>query len=660
MSLDASLFALALRLKRAVWRDRAHEAALTRGVRLVDLQARLTLVARMLSGVPLDIQEAEQAGGFAGDVLYLPCAMSFAEDPEANALAYLYRVAYTVTSRQLGCVLSAQPPHAVTVTTLSTLLAVPPTVAALEAALPMTRELCQRFFPLVLRGRPPVLTLSTPAALLEAFTQVLLGRDPEVWRDQERQHEPGWEWLQRSVTLARQGYGSAAVHTLYASLLRSTAQKDTMPVAPVMLWGQLMLAPPGPALQAPGETVPQTSLPTGTEQRGKAKEQVRRVDLKQPDIDNDVLVHTFEKVETAEEFCGVTRTPDGADELAPHAEALDALDLRDVVRSHTRIRSIYRADVTLDVALGEVAAAETSDTTRFLYDEWDARARRYKHAWCRVYVTRPAPLATSSSGSTYAAAVLRKHARHVRDLRMAFDRLRAVRVLKNRQPDGGDVDLDALIDRYATVRSGHQPAEKLYLMQRRQRRDLVTLLLLDLSSSTDAWIKGHRVLDVARESLLVLGEVLSAYRDQVGIGGFYSYTRRDCRFVILKEFAEPWPQCKAALASVEPTGYTRIGPAIRHGISLLQQQKAARKLLLLISDGKPTDYDHYEGRYGIADVRQAIREAGQARIHTYALAVDVQAKLYLPEMFGAGNYQILPHPSHLVHSLAQLYTRLWY
>ena len=313
--------------------------------------------------------------------------------------------------------------------------------------------------------------------------------------------------------------------------------------------------------------MPQTSLPTGTEQRGKAKEQVRRVELNQQDIDNDVLVHTFEKVETAEEFCGVTRTPDGADELAQHAEALDELDLRDVVRSHTQTRSIYRADVTLDVAVGEVEAAETSDTTRFLYDEWDGKARRYKQAWCSVSVTRPARLAASSPGSTYAAAVLRKHAKHVRDLRTAFDRLRAVRVLKNRQPDGGEVDIDALIDRYATVRSGHQPDDKLYLVRRRQRRDLATLLLLDLSSSTDAWIKGHRVLDVAKESLLVLGEVLSSYRDQVGIGGFYSYTRRDCRFVILKDFAEPWPQCKATLASVEPTGYTRIGPAIRHGIS---------------------------------------------------------------------------------------------
>lgn len=658
MSLDEALFTLALRLKRAVWRERAQEAELAHGVRLADIRAHLTLVARTLSGASLSLQEAEHVGGFAGDVLFLPRALSFAEDPEANALAYLYRVAYTVTSRQLGCVLSAESTQAAELTTLHTLLAVPPTIAALEAELPMTRELRQRFFPLLLHCRPPCLTLHTPGALLEAFTQVLLGRNLEIWRDQEREHTAGWEWLQRSVTSARQGQGLAAARAVYASLRRSATQKDAAPVAPIILWGQLMPVPPRQASKEPGDTGPQASLPTGTEQHGKAKEQVRRVELNQQDIDNDVLVHTFEKVETAEEFCGVIRTPDGADELAQHAEALDELDLRDVVRSHTQTRSIYRADVTLDVAVGDIEAAETSDTTRFLYDEWDGKARRYRQAWCSVYVTRPARLAASSHGSAYAAAALRKHARHVRDLRTAFDRLRAVRVLKNCQPDGAEVDIDALIDRYATVRSGHQPDDKLYLARRRQRRDLVTLLLLDISSSTDSWIKGHRVLDVAKESLLVLGEVLSSYPDQIGMSGFYSHTRRDCRFIILKDFAEPWLPCKPVLASLEPTGYTRIGPAIRHAIHLLQQQQAPQKLLLLISDGKPTDYDRYEGRYGIADVRQAIREAGQVRIHTYALAVDVQAKLYFPEMFGAGNYQILPHPSHLVQSLAQLYTRL--
>ena len=156
MSLDEALFTLALHLKRAVWRDRAHAAELARAVRLADTRAHLTLVARTLSGAPLGLQEAEHVGGFAGDVLYLPRAMSFAEDPEANALAYLYRVAYTVTSRQLGCVLSAESPQATELTTLHTLLAVPPTIEALEAELPMTRELRQRFFPLLLHYRPPL------------------------------------------------------------------------------------------------------------------------------------------------------------------------------------------------------------------------------------------------------------------------------------------------------------------------------------------------------------------------------------------------------------------------------------------------------------------------------------------------------------------------
>ena len=71
--------------------------------------------------------------------------------------------------------------------------------------------------------------------------------------------------------------------------------------------------------------------------------------------------------------------------------------------------------------------------------------------------------------------------------------------------------------------------------------------------------------------------------------------------------------------------YPRPARPLRSGY----EQKATQRLLLLISDGKPTYYDRYEGRYGIADVRQAIREAGQVRIHTYALAVDIQAKLYL-------------------------------
>jgi nitric oxide reductase NorD protein len=394
----------------------------------------------------------------------------------------------------------------------------------------------------------------------------------------------------------------------------------------------------------------------GTELPGKPKERVRHVTLDQRDMDQDVLMHPFEKIETAEEFCGVTRTPDGADELVQHAEALDELDLRDVVRSATPTQSIYKTDLMLDVDVGDVDATHPPPTTAFVYDEWDGKARQYKPAWCTVYASHPS--APTPHDIRVAAASLSKHARIVREVRLLLDRLRSTRILRNRQPEGADIDLDAVVDRYATVTSGHQPDDRLYLSRRRHHRDLATLVLIDMSYSTDAWIQGERVLDIARDSALVLGEVLAQWRDRVAMAGFYSHTRRDCRFVLLKSFDTSWERSKGAIAGLEPTGYTRIGPALRHGMSLLQHERASKKLLILISDGKPTDYDRYEGRYGVADVRQAVREAHQARIHTYALAIDAQARLYLPQMFGSRHFQILPHPAYLVRGLAEVYSRL--
>lgn len=655
MSLDETLFRWAWKLASRLTRPKVDPAVASQTATLSALRHQLTLIARVLSGEPVDIREAEAAGGYAADILYLPRSMHSTAEPAWNVRAYVYRVAYTVTSRQLGYTVPAAQAAVPAYVALATLLAVAPTLKSLEAELPRSRELRAYLFPRLLQQRPPVQALDTLTALYEALTQLLLGAE---WAAFELSvASPGLPWLQQCWQAIEQGQGPLATARLLATLPAGYRRRRSQVPPPVALWGQLMPAPVR-AAQGGQEQTSLTASATDTpqtERRGKPKEQLRRVSLDQQDIDNDVLVHTFEKVETAEEFAGVTRTPDGADELAQHADALDELDLRDVVRSDVPTRSLYRSDVVMDGVLAE-AEDEVAPATALLYDEWDAAARQYKRAWCRIYLTRPAP--SSPRGAVYTAQTLQRYATQVRDLRHALDRIRYRRVLRNRQPDGTDIDLDALVERYATVRSGHAPDDRLYLARRRHERDLATLILVDMSYSTDAWVQGHRVLDVAKAAVLVLGEVLAGYRDRVALGSFYSHTRRDCRFVLLKDFATPWTQCTASLADLEPTGYTRIGPALRHGMHLLRQQPAARKLLLLISDGKPTDYDRYEGRYGLADVRQAMREAAQARLHTYALAVDAQARLYLPQMFGTGNYQLLPHPTHLVRSLTQLYSRL--
>ena len=43
--------------------------------------------------------------------------------------------------------------------------------------------------------------------------------------------------------------------------------------------------------------------------------------------------------------------------------------------------------------------------------------------------------------------------------------------------------------------------------------------------------------------------------------------------------------------------------------------------------GKPNDYDRYEGRYGIEDVRKALSELNHAYINSYALAIEAPVLL---------------------------------
>ena len=75
---------------------------------------------------------------------------------------------------------------------------------------------------------------------------------------------------------------------------------------------------------------------------------------------------------------------------------------------------------------------------------------------------------------------------------------------------------------------------------------------------------------------------------------------------------------------------------------------------------KPNDYDKYEGKYGIQDVKQALYELKSKSINSYALAIEAQAKYYLPQMFGQNHYQIITTPVELLKALVKLYEKIKY
>lgn len=404
------------------------------------------------------------------------------------------------------------------------------------------------------------------------------------------------------------------------------------------------------AAVSPGECSPE-SLSRGTEKEGKPRERAQSITLGEKKDDENPLTHVFEKVLTADDYSGGKKNLDGSDELEEHSEALEELNFPHVVRSREKSQSIYRSDVMIDGGAPDLDDDSDDHSEAFLYDEWDSSKRAYRPDWCTV-LKSIAPSAPDAM--TLMPATSR---RVVRNMRAQLEKILNERRWRARQVDGPEPDLDAVVGLVADLKQGRTPSDRVYLSRRPVCRDFAATILVDMSLSTDSWVENRHVIQVAQESLLILGEVLDHITTNVSVAAFYSNTRKDCRYLELKAFGEDWRRLRPRIPALVPTGYTRIGPAIRHGTEELKRNGAKKKLLLLISDGKPTDYDRYEGNYGIEDVRQAIRQAKSCGLHVRSLAIDAQAKYYLPRMFGIDGYQILSRPEMLAPALSRIFSQ---
>ncbi|WP_103071652.1 nitric oxide reductase activation protein NorD [Aquimarina sediminis] len=386
--------------------------------------------------------------------------------------------------------------------------------------------------------------------------------------------------------------------------------------------------------------------------KANAVEEMVNLEVDKKAQEDYVLTHNFEKVETAEEYESGWRDFDGDDELEEHGNALDELTMKNTVRVDDPTHSIYQADFIENSTISESVETDTSGY-HITYDEWDFSKRVYKPDFCKVY-----PKNQLETDVAYYKRTLNKNASTLMGLRKMLASVNNKYQQQRRQVQGEEFDLDMITDLYTDVRSGHTPSDKIYLTKRKKEKDLSILILLDVSLSSDGYAAGNKVIDVEKQVSIIFGEILEEFNVDFSIQCFYSKTRNYSTYITLKGFDEDWSKAKFKIGSVSPCGYTRIGAALRHSGTLLDQRDTKNKWVILISDGKPNDFDKYEGKYGINDVKQALRELNQRHINSYALAIEAQAKYYLPQMFGQNHYQILTTPIELLQSLAELYEKI--
>ncbi len=290
------------------------------------------------------------------------------------------------------------------------------------------------------------------------------------------------------------------------------------------------------------------------------------------------------------------------------------------------------------------------------YPEWDRGQGIERAEWT---VVREIPARAGDPRSIGQALdqadVLRSRiGRLVRGVRIG----RTIRL--NRQHEGHDLDIDAILDAEIALRTGREPDPRVFRSSTSVHRDLAALLLIDISESTRDQLKsGLSILDVERLAVAVLAEAMDRLGDPFSLLAFASDGREDIRMTTVKSFDELYDSaCMARLAGLRSGLSTRLGAALRHAGHAIGQAKSGRKLVIVLTDGEPSDIDVSDPLDLVEDARRAAIGLHGAGIDAYGVVLGRPGIQAASRIFGRGNTMMVHRIEDLPDRLSELYFRL--
>lgn len=386
---------------------------------------------------------------------------------------------------------------------------------------------------------------------------------------------------------------------------------------------------------------------------GKAKKsdtsrkKAERVDS--GDEKDGMMIFRLETMFSWSEFSKLDRGTDDSDDDDEDNQRV-AEDLDKITVSKEQSQKSARIKIDMDLPSASEDDLPLGDGIKI--PEWNYKKQRLEEDRCLLL-----PMLPKDAAAKPLPAKLRKTAKTIQ---AQFEQLRSVRYWLKGEEQGEELDLSAWLDFHIESKISPTKERGLYRSFRGNNRDISSLLLADLSMSTDSYLDDdNRVIDVVQDSMLLFGEALHSVGDSFAMYGFSSIKRSNVRFSLLKNFNEKYDDIiRGRVQAIRPGFYTRMGAAIRQATKILVEQKSSQKLLLILTDGKPNDIDHYEGRFGIEDTHQAIKEAAKLGIKPFCITVDQEAQSYLPYIFGSNGYTVILRPEQLPVRLPQLYHQL--
>jgi nitric oxide reductase NorD protein len=357
---------------------------------------------------------------------------------------------------------------------------------------------------------------------------------------------------------------------------------------------------------------------------------------------------------------GEQRPQDGADESNESPQNAESGDERDggkrqeIAGFGDSSGASTRASGRSDGERPNTAASEKGTG----YPEWDYRETRYKRNWSWVQEKK-----LTESNITETNRLMNQYAVALKRLKKAIQAQKPTRLAPQlRQLDGEDMDLNAVVSYVVEKQAGRSPKPAIYRRREMRQREIAVTLLADMSTSIMQHLPegGGRLVDRVRAGVLLFAESMEEVGDPYSIAGFCSKYRDNVSYYTIKGFEQPLSQdIRSQIGGMSGRLATRMGAAIRHATACFEGVESRRRLLLILSDGRPEDYDDGgDRRYLHEDTRMAVKEAVAKGVHPFCITVDTMANQYLPQIFGRGHYLVLDHINSLPNKLPEIYFRL--
>ncbi len=351
---------------------------------------------------------------------------------------------------------------------------------------------------------------------------------------------------------------------------------------------------------------------------------------------------------------------DFGDEAPSSGETLDlAVDAARVEEREKPDQTSIRPDLQEDASKVGRARPVVPDQRGIViakYPEWDRAHGVERPEWTTVreVLAKPGDPRRVEEALERADVLRNRIRRLVRGVRVG----RTIRL--KRQLEGHDLDLDAVIDTGISLRLREEPDPRVFRATTSRHRDLAVLLLLDISESTrDRLVSGASILEVERLAVAVLAEAMSALGDPFSMFAFASNGRDDVEMTTVKRFDELYDRaCVGRLAALSSGLSTRLGAALRHAGEVISHARSFRKLVIVLTDGEPSDIDVADPLDLVEDARRAAVGLRARGIDGFGVVLGSGAMTSASRIFGRGNTMLVPRVEDLPARLSELYFRL--